>query len=85
MPPAPRPYVLSLARIFKPALLSAYREYEQLADDLSDGPILRDLRTAIVEKMEQVAALTSIATAMMQAAPERSAKPKHGSLPWASA
>jgi len=71
--PSAEAYVLALARLFKPALLSAYREYEQLADDLSDGPILRELRSAIIEKMEQVAALTGMAQSMMQAAPERAA------------
>ena len=72
--PSAEAFLLSLARLFKPALLAAYREYEQLADELADGPILRALRTAIAEKMEQVAALTTLATAMLQAAPERSAE-----------
>jgi hypothetical protein len=45
-----------------------------LADDLSDGPILRDLHIAIAEKTEQVAALTRIAQTMMQAAPECAAE-----------
>lgn len=72
--PSAEAFVLSLARLFKPALLAAYREYEQLADELADGPILRALRTAITEKMEQVAALTTLATVMLRAAPERQAE-----------
>ena len=72
--PSAEAFVLSLARLFKPALLAAYREYEQLADELADGPILRSLRTAITEKMEQVAALTTLATAMLQAVPARRAE-----------
>lgn len=72
--PSAEAFVLSLARLFKPALLAAYREYEQLADELADGPILRALRTAITEKMEQVAALTTLATVMLQAAPARRAE-----------
>jgi hypothetical protein len=72
--PSAEAFVLSLARLFKPALLTAYREYEQLADDLADGPILRELRMAIAEKSEQIAALTSLAQAMLQAAPERAAE-----------
>ena len=69
--PSAEAFVLSLARLYKPALLAAYREYEQLADVLADGPILRALRTAIDEKTEQIAALTSMAQAMLLAAPER--------------
>ena len=71
--PSAEAFVLSLARLFKPALLAAYREYEQLADDLADGPILRALRIAIDEKTEQIAALTSMAQAMLQAAPRTGA------------
>lgn len=72
--PSAEAYVLALARLFKPALLAAYREYERLADDLADGPILRALRMAVAEKTEQIAALTSLAQAMLQAAPERAAE-----------
>jgi len=67
--PSAEAFVLSLARLFKPALLAAYREYEQLADELADGPILRSLRIAIAEKTEQVAKLTLLANAMLSAAP----------------
>ncbi len=69
--PSAEAFLLSLARLFKPAMLSAYREYEQLADDLADGPILRALRLAIEEKTEQIAALTSLANAALRGAPER--------------
>lgn len=72
--PSGEAFVLSLARLYKPALLAAYREYEQLSDELADGPILRSLRTAIAEKTEQIAALTSLAQAMLHAAPERAAE-----------
>jgi hypothetical protein len=51
-------FVLGLARVFKPALLAAYDEYLSLADELSDGPVLRALRMAVHEKSAQVAALT---------------------------
>jgi hypothetical protein len=72
--PSAEAFVLALARLFKPALLAAYREYEHLADDLADGPILRALRTAVAEKTEQVADLTLFANALLQAAPERAAE-----------
>jgi hypothetical protein len=71
--PSAEAFVLSLARLYKPALLAAYCEYEQLADALADGPILRGLRLAIEEKADQVAALTAMAQTMLQAAPERAA------------
>ncbi|MBK8049869.1 MAG: DUF455 family protein [Anaerolineales bacterium] len=67
-------FVLSLARVFKPALLAAYREYEQLADPLADGPILREIRMAISEKSEQIAALTSMAQALLRSAPDQAAE-----------
>lgn len=70
-PSAPA-FILSLARLFKPALLAAYREYEQIADELADGPILRELRVAIAEKAEQIAALTALANTMLQADPAQS-------------
>lgn len=67
--PSAEAFILSLARLFKPAMLAAYREYEQLADELADGPILRSMRVAIAEKTEQVAKLTMLANAMLGAAP----------------
>ncbi|MCZ7567389.1 MAG: DUF455 family protein [Ardenticatenaceae bacterium] len=69
--PGPEAFVLSLARIFKPALLAAYVEYANKTDELADGPSLRFMRQAIEEKAAQVAALTRYAATMLQAAPER--------------
>jgi uncharacterized ferritin-like protein (DUF455 family) len=66
--------LLALARIYKPALLAAYSEYVALADELSDGPILRALHQAMEEKSAQIARLTRMAAALLQNAPdERSA------------
>ena len=44
--PSAQAFLLALLRVYKPALLSAYRSYVDCADDLSDGPILRALKLA---------------------------------------
>lgn len=62
-------FVLAMARVFKPALLSAYDEYLSLADELSDGPVLRALRVAVAEKSAQVAAFTRFAQQMARSNP----------------
>ncbi len=72
--PSAEAFLLALARVFKPALLAAYHEYISLADELSDGPILRALRLAVSEKAEQIAVLTRLATQLICAAPERRAE-----------
>jgi uncharacterized ferritin-like protein (DUF455 family) len=69
--PSGEAFVLALARLFKPAMLTAYRDYTHQADELTDGPILRALRTAVQEKAEQIAALTPLADELLKAAPER--------------
>ncbi|MCK6629939.1 MAG: DUF455 family protein [Anaerolineae bacterium] len=69
--PSGEAFVLSLARVFKPAMLAAYQDYLQQADDLTDGPILRALRVAVQEKADQIAALTRLSGEMLKAAPER--------------
>jgi uncharacterized ferritin-like protein (DUF455 family) len=69
--PSGEAFVLSLARVFKPAMLAAYQDYLQQADNLTDGPILRALRVAVQEKADQIAALTRLSGEMLKAAPER--------------
>ena len=64
-------FILGLARVLKPSMLAAYRDYLDHADDLTDGPILRFMRLALQEKAEQIALLTRFAEAMLQAAPDR--------------
>ncbi len=64
--PSAGAFLLGLARLFKPALLAAFQEYAALADELSDGPILRALRVAIDEKSNQIAMLTRFATDMLR-------------------
>ncbi|MGL4650914.1 MAG: DUF455 family protein [Caldilineaceae bacterium] len=61
--------LLALARVFKPALLAAYNEYIALADELSDGPILRALRLAVSEKAGQIAHLTRLAAEILRTEP----------------
>ena len=63
-------FVLSLARVYKPALLAAYRNYLSRADELADGPTLRFLQIAIDEKAGQIAELTRFAGQMLKDDPE---------------
>lgn len=72
--PGPEAYMLALARVFKPALLAAYREYLDEADEIADGPTLRFLRLAAKEKEEHVATLERFAREMLADAPERRAE-----------
>ena len=74
-------FVLSLARLYKPALLAVYRDYVSQADPLTDGPILRALRLAVDEKVEQIAGLTQFAKEMLKAAPAR----RHAAEAWVAA
>jgi hypothetical protein len=67
--PGPAAFLLALGRVYSPALLSAYTEYVELADPLTDGPILRAVQTAKEDKAAQVAALTRLAGEMLRAAP----------------
>ncbi|MCB0153388.1 MAG: DUF455 family protein [Anaerolineae bacterium] len=79
--PSDAAFVLSLARLYKPALLAVYRDYVAQADPLADGPILRALRLAAEEKAEQIALLTQAANEMLKAAPER----RHAAEAWVAA
>ena len=69
--PSAQAFMLALRRVYKPALLSAYRSYVDCADDLSDGPILRALNFAIEEKEAQIAWLAKQAKTMSEAEPEQ--------------
>ena len=68
--PSAQAFIHALVKVFKPALLSAYRSYVDCADDLSDGPILRALNLAIEEKETQIAWLESQTEAMSRSEPE---------------
>lgn len=43
-----------LAKVFKPALLRAYKTYLSLADDIGDGPTYRFMNLAVEEKQRQI-------------------------------
>lgn len=64
-------FILSLARVYKPALLQAYRSYLAQTDAIADGPTLRALRIAIEDKAAQLVALERWAAEMSDAAPDR--------------
>ncbi|MCH2667409.1 MAG: DUF455 family protein [Deinococcales bacterium] len=59
--PNPGAYLLLLAQVLKPALLIAYRDYVNQADDLTDGTIQRSLDLAISEKTIQIRELLELA------------------------
>ncbi|MCG3212709.1 MAG: hypothetical protein FOGNACKC_06401 [Anaerolineae bacterium] len=79
--PGAAAFLLSLARVYKPALLTVYRDYVSQADPLADGPILRALRLAVDEKAEQIAVLTRFANTILNAAPEK----RHQAEAWVAA
>ncbi len=69
--PSAAAFVLALARVFKPGLLKAYRDYLAVADAIADGPTVRFLSLAVQEKEAQIADLTRFAdTLLTQASPE---------------
>lgn len=72
--PSAEAFVLALARVIKPSMLAAYREYLRRMDELADGPTVRFLQLAVQEKAEQVAVLTRFAEEMLRAAPSRRAE-----------
>lgn len=69
--PSAEAYLLVLARVLKPALLRAYRQYIEEGDGIADGPTLRFLRLAVWEKEEHIATLGRFAEELLSAAPER--------------
>jgi hypothetical protein len=62
-------FVLSLARVFKPALLAGCQLYLAQADEIADGPTLRILRQAARDQTEQILELESWSSDMLAAAP----------------
>src|SRR4029453_11143748 len=69
--PSAEAFVLSLAQVFKPALLAGYQLYLAQADEIADGPTLRILRQAVQDKTEQIRALERWAANMLAGAPAR--------------
>jgi hypothetical protein len=73
--PGPAALLLALAQVYKPALLEAYRIYLALTDEIADGPSLRFLRQAVLEKSEQLPLLIRFAEELLLAAsPEERAQ-----------
>jgi uncharacterized ferritin-like protein (DUF455 family) len=80
--PSAAAFILGLAQVLKPAMLAAYRDYLNEADELTDGPMLRFLRLALAEKADQIAQLTRFAGEMLSAVPLAQ---RHEALAWVSA
>jgi hypothetical protein len=68
--PSAEAFALSLARVFKPALLAGYQLYLSQADEIADGPTLRILRQAVLDKTEQIRELEGWSASMLSAAPD---------------
>lgn len=62
--------VQSLAQVFKPALLAAYRAYLALADGIGDGPSIRFMELALREKETQIAELDGLLPVLREYHPE---------------
>jgi hypothetical protein len=80
--PSAAAFILGLAQVLKPAMLAAYRDYLDEADELTDGPILRFLRLALAEKAGQIAQLTRFTGEMLSAIPPDR---RQEALAWVSA
>lgn len=61
-------FVLALARVYKPALLSAYQAYVEIADMIADGPTVHFLRGAVEDKQRQVLQLEQFAQKLLSEA-----------------
>lgn len=66
--PSGAAFLLALARVYKPALLTAYQAYLGIADSIADGPTVHFLRTAVEDKQRQVQQLEQFAAAFLQQA-----------------
>lgn len=62
--------VQSLAQVFKPALVAAYRAYLDLADVIGDGPSIRFMELALREKTQQVKELEELLPVLREYHPE---------------
>lgn len=57
-------FVRSLAEVYKPAQLEAYRNYLEIADTIADGPSVRFLNMAVIDKENQIETLAHYAAQM---------------------
>jgi hypothetical protein len=68
--PSALAFYLSLAEVFKPALVNAYRAYLDLADVIGDGPSIRFMTQALRDKERQIEMLAGYLDDMLAADPE---------------
>ncbi len=71
-------FVLALARVYKPALLLAYKDYLLMADAIADGPSVRFLQMAVTDKEAQVTELSRFASEMLAAATDDERQQAYG-------
>lgn len=58
--------LLSLVEVFKPAQAVAYQQYLDAADELADGPSIRFMRMAALEKQEQIVRIGQLAEVALE-------------------
>lgn len=75
--PSAEAFILSLAKVLKPAFLTAYRQYLEEVDEIADGPSLRFMRSAVEDKTLQIAILEQFATEMLSTAPDKREQAEH--------
>ena len=63
----------SLLEVFKPALLTVYQAYLEIADMIGEGPSLRFIEQAVRDKQRQIAMLHELLPMMREAEPEAQA------------
>ena len=83
--PSGEAFVLSLARVFQPALLEAYRRYLAQTDDIADGPTVRIVRQAVEDKTAHIRVLEELAREMSAGLPpagmQQASTPPASTLP----
>ncbi len=68
--PSVEAFVMGLARVLKPALLNAYRSFNDVSDRISDGPSALLLRHAMDDLSAQIADLERALDLMFEIAPD---------------
>jgi uncharacterized ferritin-like protein (DUF455 family) len=61
-------FISALASVYKPALLNAYQQYLDVADDIADGPSVRFLRMAVQDKQDQINELRTFTATLTKTA-----------------
>jgi hypothetical protein len=75
--PSSEAFLVGLARVLKPALLTAYNDYLGQSDAVADGPSIRFMQIAVQDKLAQIPRLVQYSEELLAAAPERRQEAEH--------